>query len=55
MKAFDPNDDQKILNPEKIKSLMDIDDDGDFDLYDFALIAGLMIAGYFAIKLVRGK
>lgn len=55
MKAFDPNEEEKMLNPEKLKSMIDINDDGSFDLYDIALIAGLMVAGYFAIKLVRGK
>lgn len=53
--AISPASDQKVVDESKLDELFDIDDDGDFDLVDMAIIAGLMVAGYVAIKFVRGK
>lgn len=51
-KAFSPTSGQKSVNENLFKKIIDVDDDGDFDKTDVAILAGISLAGYFAWKLI---
>lgn len=51
-KAFSPTSPEKSVNERRFKKIIDIDDDGDFDKTDVAILAGISLAGYFAWKII---
>lgn len=48
--TFNPQSPQRSVNVEMIKEMIDIDDDGDIDAFDIAVIAGIMLAGHLIFK-----
>lgn len=52
-KAFNPSEPEKSVNDSvfaKFKEIIDVDDDGDFDFIDAAIILGVAFAGYLVFK-----
>ena len=56
-KTFSPSHNQESVNKSKFREIIDIDDDGDFDAVDVAILAGIAFAGYlafsFAFKMMK--